>query len=521
MKNQLRMAIIGVFDLDNYGDHLFPMMIENYLFKADIQAELVLYSNFETEEGFKTGRHIYSICNLEQDHLQNPFDAIIVAGGEIIHFGHFKHIYKGKEIAYPIYGCFIAASILSAKYGIPLGWNNPGIPFDFEPQYQTIMKEALTSVDYLSVRNKKSAERLKKLDEKYAYCTVSFDTAFAMSDVFSTDKLLSIKKSLNLPDSYIVFHFNKAVSKENLMYIENAIGKLQSMGKQIVLLPIAYTNGDREFLSDFTENHQDICTCISSELSLEEFVAVLGNCELYVGLSYHGAITALAYGKPVVAIDYFGQPKIIDLFEDFDLSDFCLASCETLYNACIKALICKKFDKKYKKAKNEVYRHFDRMMQCLLKVSNKKGSMFSIESVVEMISNISDKSYEMQVSIMMSQAHIQLLASQQNEKDQQLHTLRNQIETLESVRDETANQMQALQDHNAWLESDRSEKENQISLLYEHISELELKINAKEEQTNILNEQINAFRCEREEFIRSTSWRITKPLRFIKNIFSK
>ena len=71
-----------------------------------------------------------------------------------------------------------------------------------------------------------------------------------------------------------------------------------------------------------TENNLD-CEIISKKLNIMETAAVLSGCEIYFGSSFHGAITAIAYGKKAISYNYiFPKNKNQEIFKMYGVSDF-------------------------------------------------------------------------------------------------------------------------------------------------------------------------------------------------------
>ena len=54
-----RIALCGVFDIPNYGDHLFPLVFRNELSQRGYDGDVVLFSPFAARESFVT---IWSGC---------------------------------------------------------------------------------------------------------------------------------------------------------------------------------------------------------------------------------------------------------------------------------------------------------------------------------------------------------------------------------------------------------------------------------------------------------------------------
>lgn len=62
---KIKIAFTGVFDIDNFGDHLFPIIFENSLRKRKIDVELFLFSPYESTQGFGIAKKVYSIREME------------------------------------------------------------------------------------------------------------------------------------------------------------------------------------------------------------------------------------------------------------------------------------------------------------------------------------------------------------------------------------------------------------------------------------------------------------------------
>ena len=55
---KIKIAFTGVFDIDNFGDHLFPIIFENSLRKRKIDVELFLFSPYESTQGFGIAKKV-------------------------------------------------------------------------------------------------------------------------------------------------------------------------------------------------------------------------------------------------------------------------------------------------------------------------------------------------------------------------------------------------------------------------------------------------------------------------------
>lgn len=64
-KEILTVAQIGTFDCKNFGDLLFPNVLEWHLKKRRKNVELVLFSPIGGEKPFECGTIVHPICDLE------------------------------------------------------------------------------------------------------------------------------------------------------------------------------------------------------------------------------------------------------------------------------------------------------------------------------------------------------------------------------------------------------------------------------------------------------------------------
>ena len=69
MNKVYRIAQIGTFDLENYGDLLFPIILENELRERLKDLELILFSPVGGEMPFY-GKKVYPIDQIEYHHLE-------------------------------------------------------------------------------------------------------------------------------------------------------------------------------------------------------------------------------------------------------------------------------------------------------------------------------------------------------------------------------------------------------------------------------------------------------------------
>lgn len=214
-----RIALCGVFDIPNYGDHLFPLVLREELSRRGYAGNVVLFSPFQAEESFVENSNVHSLDDLERMHMEEPFSAIVVGGGEIIHWHRFgqKRTFNSTDFeAYPMDKVWLVPCFMKMKYNVPLLWNAPGIPFDFDAD-KALAHYLFSNIDYLSVRNDFSKQVLIDCGIPDAAIQRVPDTGFSLKNV-ATDQELHDARNHVFPGlaHYAVFHCNRFIPESEI-----------------------------------------------------------------------------------------------------------------------------------------------------------------------------------------------------------------------------------------------------------------------------------------------------------------
>ena len=389
-----KIAFTGVFDLANYGDHLFPLIFNKIIENEEEQYEMYLFSPFSGRQAFDENIEVYSLFDLEKMHKMIGFDAIVVGGGEVIHLHSFKHMYENEYIEYPIYNCWVIPSIVAKKNNILLLWNNPGIPFEFSNIYKRAAKTLMDEVDYLSVRNLFSLDSLLKIGIQREKINLCPDTAFLLPKIYKESYLKKICKKLlgENKEKYVVFQCNRLIDENSLNIAINALENLKKEGYQIVLLPLAYTNGDDIFESEINRKIGKRFYEFDRKLSLEEIISVLACCEMYIGVSFHGAITAYSYGKCVVGFDFFANKKTKDLFDTMGIPEFYITDALKLDKTINEAFAIKKDLSSYRwQIEKDLEEHFKNIKRFLTAEKKEQEIINEYKILSDIIADVSNE----------------------------------------------------------------------------------------------------------------------------------
>ncbi|MGN1183427.1 MAG: polysaccharide pyruvyl transferase family protein [Faecalibacillus sp.] len=304
-----KIAQIGSFDVENYGDLLFPYILETQLKKRLSEVEIILFSPNGGQKPFEENRNVYPIHELEKMHLKQPFDAIIIGGGDVIRLdSDVLSDYERSHMAAEL--MWIEPILIANRYDIPIVFNAPGVPFSFSNFKKDNVKKLVECLDYCSVRDEESKENLLICQIEKEIEVVP-DTIIKIYETFEKNELINNAKRLMengiLPNSrkYIVIQHNRYRYDDEvyLNYMKEFMSMLiEKYDYDILLVPIGYVHKDIDFLNKILIDSHRV-HLIESKLSPYDMLSVFVNSCGFIGTSLHGLITSSAYGIPILGIN--------------------------------------------------------------------------------------------------------------------------------------------------------------------------------------------------------------------------
>lgn len=294
-------AQFGTFEVENYGDRLFPILLENELTKRLQSVNITLFSPLE----LKSNR-IKSIGSdlIEVDGFSNQkLDAIIIGGGDIISFSsHIAPIYRTwKHKMSPHAACWALPIIKNSA--APIIWNAPGIPHRFTKDQIPLVRYLINSVDYLNVRDELSAKNLYELEIDHPIEIIP-DTALLLPKLFPQEQLKVLAEKLYGECGYglkevFILQFHSAINESLIQPLLNVINHIKnSINKEVLLLPIGYCHNDQEAMLKLKKASKDAFKMIDRKLNEIEIASIIAYAGCFLGTSLHGNITAFAYHVP-------------------------------------------------------------------------------------------------------------------------------------------------------------------------------------------------------------------------------
>ncbi|CAM3340647.1 polysaccharide pyruvyl transferase family protein [Empedobacter stercoris] len=360
-----KIAVLGPHDRVNFGDFLFPLMLDFSLSKAlNINVELKKYSLVDCDFSYLGAFKSESFNNLTRDVISNEIDTIIVAGGESLS-AKWNNLYSYIN---PIYDKFyqnksirnnrlfrnIPKLILGNKTEYPfiidsLNYKNKKIKHFYNATGGAIglgknQIKVLDTANLIGIRDISSFNYLKN-NLSQENITLVPDSAIILSDVYPINQL---KK--NIFGDYIFFQLSNFKYDNKLNEIISQLEELLINNHKIVLCPIGTAKGheDHVVLKKIKNSIiNDNLILIDNQPTIKDIISLIVNSRLYIGTSLHGIITSMSYGVPYIALNpkqikvnsFLKTWSITELNEVCELNNF-YSKVNIINNSILNLKIC-------------------------------------------------------------------------------------------------------------------------------------------------------------------------------------
>jgi hypothetical protein len=334
---------LGTFDLENYGDLLYPLVFEHILRRRDERLTVHQYSLLNGDAPQKAGFLTRPIQHLFA--RGKAASKLVIGGGDILRTdwgevaAHYEHAYRNhygklrrllglagfaryllrkrlgvpgengfyvsrfrrRWMNYPAPGPFLI-SPEELMRGSRVSYLSCGVPFDFAPAERGRVKRAFDGADFIYLRDEESAEKLRRAGVRREIC-VAPDLIVMLSELF--DRAAEARKGRDILSTFGVNTELPILCFQSMPFrgfreaeiIEQLKRYAQRTGTEIALLPLGFCHGDHEFLRRLSKESGGVLKLIDV-YSIFDANSVIAACDLFVGTSLHGNITAFSYGIP-------------------------------------------------------------------------------------------------------------------------------------------------------------------------------------------------------------------------------
>ena len=306
MKNRYRVAQFGTYDIESLGDTTFPKVLY-YGLNKHLPVETVLFSMNECGEPYNHNSHVYSFQQFAQCHSEEPFDAVILGGGEFLHFSPMSVIINHVQTEYPEGYIWKKPLEFAKKLHIPAIINCVGVSYDLTEGQAEQLRIYSESVAYWSVRDAFSQKRLFSAQIEEA--SLVADNLWYINQMYPKDQQSTVRHELeerfnvDLTIPYIVVQYG--TTKDIRLLAEQLRMIKASTGYRICLMAVNYCHQDRigmQMLADAGKNEFEM---FDMYLQPPEMIAVISGARAFMGSSLHGNLTAASYDVPFIGLDMY------------------------------------------------------------------------------------------------------------------------------------------------------------------------------------------------------------------------
>jgi len=293
-----RIGIFGTFDVENWGDLLFPLVARAELVARLGSIEVIPFSY----RAKPASSWFYDVRALESlPDAIDGLDAILIGGGHLIRFD--KMVAPGyhpndPRLHHPT-SYWLLPAMLGVAAGIPVIWNGPSASRNLPAWAAPLLGPALRHSSRIAVRDSSTRDELARFAPETTIHVIP-DTAFGITRVVpangpASPEFNALAERIGLRPPYILLQASARAS-EFTEPIKAARAALP--GHQFVEIEIGPEIGDRL-------GHHD-ALALASHIKIQQWPSppllaeIVARSSGVIATSLHLSLTALAYHHPVL-----------------------------------------------------------------------------------------------------------------------------------------------------------------------------------------------------------------------------
>ena len=324
-RRPLAAAVWGTFDVDNYGDHLFPRIARRELQRRLPGLTVDAFSPFGSEHPTRLDDPRYPVRGLgrptdaRRDELARQYDTVLVGGGELLHLNdelmtNFYDAAPSAVLEARPSAWFLEGLGPERERRCPVVWHGLGVPFDLDPAQSARVRAAVAHRPWATVRDHASARRLREAGASVPVDVVP-DSGLLVDRLFSPRELErrvdELRRRRAYPTGPALVLQGCDLLVPHAGAIAAALRPLLDGGEVApVLLETGRCRQDAAFADALGTALGGDVWRVPEHVTVPDIVAVLAAADAVVGSSLHAAITAVAFRRPFVVLNLGAEAKL-------------------------------------------------------------------------------------------------------------------------------------------------------------------------------------------------------------------
>lgn len=318
------LAVMGTFDVESYGDVLYPRIFDREIRRRCPTATVRVFSPMGWNHrapwgGGEPAEPLGPPTSARWSQIARDHDLVAIGGGALLHedASRYAALYPGSSedvLATRPWEWFLPTGDGAAPAS-PIVWNALGLPGTPVPGATDRIARTVRSVAYVAVRDEATAREVRRCAPE-ADVQVVPDTLLVVDRLFTPSVLARRVRYLRALARY-------PAASPVLVHIASPGDETHGIGVADALVPFLATRAERplavldlpapgaaQTVASHLSRRLERSVSVVRVCSVEDVAAAVGCAALYVGSSLDTVLTAIAYEVPALLIAGAADPEL-------------------------------------------------------------------------------------------------------------------------------------------------------------------------------------------------------------------